>query len=139
MLAMDILQQRIRKWSVPEPNTGCWLWIGNTTNAGYSRVWDGERINTGHRISYTVFRGPVADGLTIDHLCRVRSCVNPDHLEAVTHRENVLRGNTICAKNQKKTFCVQGHAFSPDNTYWEGRKRHCRICRTARNRSRKWK
>lgn len=69
-------------------DSGCWIWQGSVSNTGYGRI--GSRY--AHRVSYERSNGPIPDGLTIDHLCRTTLCVNPDHLEPVTHRENVLRG-----------------------------------------------
>lgn len=72
--------------------TDCWLWKKTILQSGYGQVyWDGRR-QYAHRVSYMVYKGPIPDGLTIDHLCRVRKCVNPAHLEAVSNRENIVRG-----------------------------------------------
>jgi hypothetical protein len=78
-----------------------------------------------HRMAYELARDPIPAGLVIDHLCRNKRCVNPSHLEAVEQRVNLLRGET----NSAKTHCINGHEFTPDNTYmWQG-KRSCRACR----------
>jgi hypothetical protein len=88
-----------------------------------------------HRWIWTQTHGPIAPGLTIDHLCRNRACVNPDHLAVVSLRETLLRGDTIPAKNAAKTACPHGHPFTPENTYITQpttRKprgqRQCRVC-----------
>ena len=78
---------------VPEPNSGCWLWVGSL-NGRYPKMWDGRRgyVIYAHRFAYTVYRGTVPEGYDIDHKCRVKVCVNPQHLEPVTRRENLVRG-----------------------------------------------
>ena len=77
----------------PEPNTGCWLWMGTVTAGGadpYGRFWNG-RMAYAHRVSFELFKGPIPEGLVIDHLCRTPACVRPEHLEAVTPKENTRR------------------------------------------------
>lgn len=101
---------------------GCWLYIGTLLPTGYG-IFDKEYV---HRITYNQFVGPLLDGLVIDHLCRVRNCVNPTHLEQVTQRENVLR-----SRPPKRTHCAKGHIFSPTNIRWEAGVRRCAICRRA--------
>src|SRR3990172_4211550 len=83
---------------IPEPNTGCWLWAGNLDTPGYGQISSLGRKVLAHRLSYIFLRGPIPRGLQIDHLCRVRSCVNPDHMELVTSRENASRGRRSRAK-----------------------------------------
>jgi hypothetical protein len=125
--------ERFWKRVFPEPNTGCWLWDG-PLNKGYGalrvgtvRAGDRRRVEA-HKFSYELHKGPVPAGLEIDHLCRVRCCVNPDHLEAVTHRENIRRGNTFAAKNAAKTHCLRGHDLAVEGyVRWDGR-RQCRAC-----------
>ena len=115
------------KW-MPEPNTGCWLWTAATQGNGYGKFTvEGKQVYA-HRHAFERWVGPIPTGLTIDHLCRVRNCVNPDHLEPVTHRENLLRGETINAANAAKTHCVRGHEFTPGNTYVYRDGRYCRTC-----------
>lgn len=110
-----------------DPDTGCWLWQRHPFAAGYGlfRV-DGKRWLI-HRYSYTALVGPIPDGLHIDHLCRNRHCVNPDHLEPVTQRENIRRALV-------KTHCLHGHEFTPENTYLHRGDRWCRACMNRRNR-----
>ena len=90
----------------------CWSWLGARSQTGYGRFWvDGKTVKA-HRWAYEHLVGPIPDGLTIDHLCRVRSCVNPAHLEPVSNRVNVLRGDAPAARNARKTHCVRGHEFT---------------------------
>lgn len=128
---------------IPVTESGCWLWLGHLTRTGYGlgRFGSNLKIVQAHRHFYTVFKGEIPDGLTIDHLCRVRSCVNPDHLEAVSMRTNVLRGSSVSANNSRKTVCKNGHEFSNDNTWLftdkKGRiSRKCKECSKAN--FRKW-
>lgn len=116
---------------------GCWLWTGALLRNGYARLRtemaDGGKSRLAHRASYEEFVGPIPEGLTIDHLCRVRHCVNPAHLEAVTHRENIMRGETRAAENAAKTVCIHGHEFTFANTYVSpDGKRACRTCQRDR-------
>jgi hypothetical protein len=128
-----------RDGPVPEydPTLGpCWLWTASTypTGYGHSILF---RLGYAHRVSYRLVKGPIPEGMTLDHLCRVPLCVNPDHLEAVTHRVNVLRSPIAqAAINARKTHCIHGHEFSPENTYRFGNGRHrtCRACVLNRNR-----
>lgn len=113
--------------------SGCWIWTG-TTSDGYGRFAPVHSQSAlAHRFAYELVIGPIPEGLELDHLCRVRNCVNPAHLEPVTSRENILRGNTLPARNAAKTHCDNGHPFDEDNTYIypNGRHRECRTCRRA--------
>lgn len=87
-----------------------------------------------HRLAYAWLVGQIPAGLTLDHLCRNTVCVNPLHLEPVTHRVNVLRGQSGVAANARKTGCPQGHPFDEINTYHYRGQRHCRTCRAEANR-----
>lgn len=116
-----------------EPNTGCWLWTGAIRGKGYGGLRVDGKYSYAHRVSYELFRGPILAGLVIDHLCRMRSCVNPDHLEAVTTLENLRRGEGLASGHYVfRTHCRYGHAFVPGNIYVdrEGR-RKCIECRRA--------
>lgn len=94
---------------------GCWKWAGITGKNGYGRIKIKKKFESAHRLSFSIFKGPIPAGMQIDHLCRVRNCVNPDHLEAVTARENILRGYGYSAENSRKTHCKRGHLFGGDN------------------------
>lgn len=122
---------------MPEPMSGCWLWTGAINNAGYGQlnvVVNGKRtMRLAHRLTYSAFVGPIGDGLGLDHLCRVRGCCNPAHLEPVTGRENLLRSTlTVTRRNADKTHCPDGHAFDEANTYWRPKGgRDCKACARA--------
>lgn len=118
----------VRFWRFVDKTDGCWLWVG-TDNGKYGTLGlsiDGTRTSLyAHRLSYEMHVGPIPEGLTIDHLCRVPLCVNPDHLEAVTQRENSLRGTGVSAVNARKTHCPKGHPL--DGLRTSGR-RYCKTC-----------
>ena len=120
---------------VNKQEDGCWLWTSSTEREGYgyihlSRANAGEKFRhqVVHKFIYEAFRGVVPDGLELDHLCRNRLCVNPDHLEPVTHKENILRGNSPSALAARKTHCHRGHEFTPENTYVYKTGRVCKLC-----------
>lgn len=124
-----------RFWEKVDQTGECWLWTGPLHSLGYpQRMWiDGERIYP-HRLSHELFIGPIPDGLEIDHLCRVRHCVNPDHLEAVTHAENLRRApNQVTTTNARKERCIRGHKFSGRDKRGY---RECRTCITLNRRRR---
>jgi hypothetical protein len=120
-----------RFWSkVAAASNGCWLWTGSRYSNGYGYFWLRRgRSALAHRVAYELAAGPIDEGMELDHLCRVRHCVNPAHLEAVTHRVNDLRGVGVSAINAAKTHCPAGHPLSGDNLYVARGKRQCRTCR----------
>ena len=115
---------------------GCWLWQGGLTYQGYGRVYVNNRDLRAHRFAYELLIGEVPEGLVLDHLCRVRNCVNPAHLEPVTDRVNALRGIGPAASLAAATHCQRGHELSGNNLLLEPRpnrsigvQRRCRTCR----------
>lgn len=113
---------------------GCWLWVGGQGDDGYGKFWNGSAHEGVYRFALRVLRGVDVRGRDVDHLCRRPSCANPDHLEAVTHRVNLLRGISPAAINARKTHCKHGHEFSPENTMLDNQgKRRCRRCDYERN------
>ena len=110
-----------------EKSGACWVWKGHLCR-GYGQFCLHGKRQPAHRAVYEALVGPVPDGLVIDHLCRNRACVNPSHLEAVSFRENVLRGVAPSAQNARKTHCIRGHKL-PDKP-----QRRCLACRRQRYR-----
>ena len=111
----------------------CWLWIGSKLK-GYGR-WHNRQA---HVVAYEMEYGPVPNGLQLDHLCRVKSCVNTAHLEPVTSRENTLRGFGPTAMHARQTHCKMGHLLSVENCLpfaLTNGKRQCRLCQQKRNRA----
>lgn len=133
------LEERLWRFISPEPNSGCWLWVGAVAGSNthrYGVMWFPEHKNNtpAHRVSYMLAKGEIPEGYDIDHLCRNTYCVNPDHLEAVTHKENMARGVQfdIGSIQRSITHCPQGHEYTTENTYVCKRgKRYCRSCQRA--------
>lgn len=119
-----------RFWSRVDKSGECWIWQGAPNHAGYGRF----NQQMAHRVAYEINVGPIPDGLTIDHLCKTRNCVNPAHMEPVTLAENVRRAERHTNGNDLKTECVHGHAFTAANTATHNGKRKCKTC--ARDRAR---
>lgn len=127
---------------IPEPNSGCWIWMGAATRQGYGRLSAQGIPTPAHRVSYELHKGKIPQGLHIDHLCRNTSCVNPDHLEAVTNKENGRRGivaEVHRARQAAKTHCKHGHPLSGDNLYIapSSGQRVCRACKADRKKARR--
>lgn len=107
----------------------CWRWPGAKSH-GHGQIYVERKMRYVHRVSYEEFVGSIPEGMVLDHLCRVRDCFNPSHLEPVTIKENTMRGDTITARHAKKTHCLSGHPYSKENTYRPPNGgRGCRACR----------
>ena len=113
-----------RFWSKVEiaSPTECWEWKASRKSHSYGLFHMGKKgssMKQAHRVAYELTRGPIPEGLELDHLCRNRGCVNPFHMEAVTHHENVLRGALV------KTHCLRGHERTPESVYANGNCKEC--------------
>lgn len=106
----------------------CWFWKRAKDGRGYGSLYLKGMIFKVHRISYILHKGKIPRNMVLDHLCRKRNCINPNHLEVVTQRTNILRGNGIAAKNSKKMECLRGHLFTKENTRITKVGRACRKC-----------
>ncbi len=118
---------------------GCWIWTGQKQDSGYGRLGIDGTTKVAHKFFYEQLVGPVPEGMVLDHLCHTESdcpggpacphrpCVNPAHLEPVTQKENINRGNTA-KRMSSKTHCPQGHEYNVENTKINGRSRQCRKC-----------
>lgn len=128
-------------------NESCWLWTRGRFENGYGQAWKhgprtkpsgryGQPIQA-HRLIYEILVGPIPPGMQLDHLCRQRGCVNPNHLRVVTSRENILAPGSTCeAKtNHEKVSCPKGHLYTAENTYTHRGKRSCRECKREQKRT----
>jgi hypothetical protein len=127
---LDRIMEKVEK--TPD---GCWRWTASRSAPGYARIGSGGQGGApllAHRVMYELQVAPIPDGLEIDHLCGHRDCVNPAHLEAVSHAENMAR--IVWAPRDLSTHCVHGHEYTPENTAW---KRECKTCARAHRRKRR--
>ncbi|NUP33639.1 MAG: HNH endonuclease [Streptomycetaceae bacterium] len=116
-----------------ETDEGCWLYTGRLLPNGYGVVSESRKTVYVHRLTFGYFKADIPDGLVIDHLCRNRACCNPEHLDAVTQRVNVHRGDSHVAQQAKKRKCIRGHDLSGDNVrVSRSGKRECKTCHRAR-------
>lgn len=104
--------------------SGCWSWVGYLNADGYG-IWEGMLAS---RKMFAMANGPIPKGRELDHLCRNRACINPAHLESVSHKENCLRGESFSARNAQKTHCKRGHEYSGANLYVHKGGRRCLEC-----------
>lgn len=119
--------------SKPDGETGCWFSGLRPDSKGYAQVSDSSsgqvRMLRGHLVTYEEIVGPIPDGLELDHLCRVRACINPSHMEPVTHRENTMRGESAATVAAARTHCPSGHEYTGVRD--RNGKRYCPTCRKA--------
>lgn len=122
------------EWAFARIEIGdCWVWRGPLDPYGYGRAKRArtDKYRRAHRLIYELLVGAIPDGLTVDHLCRVRACVNPDHMELVTHVENNRRGFSVSAQAARQARCLRGHEFTPENTYRPRGAPGTRVCRAC--------
>ena len=126
------LKERLPKLYLLKADTGCWIWQKYITKDGYGQIGLDYKIQYAHRVVYELLVGPIPEGKHLDHLCRNRACINPEHLEPVTCQENILRGIGPTAQKAKQTHCSRGHEFTPENTYHHPNRYHgsrrCYVC-----------
>lgn len=129
---IPLIDRFVEKISEPDDaHNDCWIWKGSRTGSGYGQIWVNRRMRTAHRVSHELFIGPIPDGCAVDHLCRNRLCVRPDHLQALDHYTNWSQWNL------SKTHCRNGHLYSGDNLRFKpSGERRCRICHNAQERER---
>lgn len=140
---MNVQPVEERFWSKVEFTDGCWLWTAGLNSNRYAqfntKLCRKTKTYTGHRLAFRELRGEIPEGLELDHLCRVRHCVNPWHLEPVSRQENILRGLTVPALRVARTHCPQGHEYNAQNTRVSGRnQRSCKQCHRDRGNKRYW-
>lgn len=125
-----LILARFERMHIPEPMSGCLIWTGCWTSSRYGILYINKIARVAHRAAWCMFNGPIPAGLDLDHKCRTRPCVNVTHLEPVTHRVNILRGEGPCAVNARKTICGKGHPLDESNTYVYSKTggRYCKQC-----------
>lgn len=129
----------VRFWRKVLRTDSCWLWLAAKNAKGYGYFMhataDGRRAGLAHRFAYTALVGPIPDGMTLDHLCETKACVNPAHLVPATAVANAMRsGMNVGRVNMAKTHCPRGHEYTPENTKRIASRpnaRYCRACHRA--------
>lgn len=133
---MKTLEERF--WEKVDCSGDCWEWTAHIRGKGYGGFWKDGKMMFAHRVAYELEVGKIPTGLEIDHLCRNRKCVNPHHLEPVTTRENVLRGEGLAAKQSRQTHCKRGHEFVADSWYPNNKGgKVCRKCESIRRKKKR--
>ncbi len=134
MAIYNFTRTRLNRKTKIDPLTRCWVWQGGLAAAGYGMLTVDSKRCYVHRLSYELRVGPIPEGAEIDHLCRNRACLNPHHLEPVSHRENLRRG----IKGKLTTHCPRGHEYNEENTYFRknSEARVCRLCAKIKDRIR---
>lgn len=128
--SMKDRKERILSGKYFQKTDTCWIWIRALNWQGYGCVWWGGKVKSAHRVIYELLIGEIPTGLTLDHLCKNKACVNPAHLEPVTMAVNVLRADGACALNKRKDRCKSGHLFDKANTImYRDKYRRCRECK----------
>ena len=124
-----------RFWEKVNKTETCWLWTAGTAGAGYASFWNGTRRTYAYRFAYELLVGPIPEGLTLDHLCRRRDCVNPAHCEPVSIRENTRRGQNPRNVAHLTDTCKRGHDLN-DSWVSPAGSRACRACHRDRQAAR---
>lgn len=125
------VEEKLNNYKVDEA-TGCWIWQGQINRTGYGTVRFNNKTTTAHRAYYDYYVQPVPAELQVDHLCKVRACINPAHMEIVTPIENNLRSDNPISQVMLTNICKRGHVLTSDNVYRQGRGRACIECRKVR-------
>ena len=127
-----VRSQELKFWSKVEKTESCWNWTAGSCH-GYGYFWFNKKMRRTHRLAYELLKGEIPKEMTLDHLCRNRACVNPEHLEVVTQKENVMRGIGITSQKAKQTHCKREHILSGDNLYiTPDNRRQCKQCNLIR-------
>lgn len=136
----ELLLEKLQANIKVDKHTNCWVWMAWRSHDGYGRMRLGKKKPFVHRVMYELIKGKIKLGLFIDHLCRNRACCNPDHLEPVTLKVNILRGDSFSAQKARQTHCKYNHPLSGDNlVITKDGHRHCKICKNALARKNYWR
>ena len=126
-----------RFWSKVDASGDCWEWLAGRNPKGYGRFWRAGHMFMAHRYSYALLVGHIPAKRQIDHLCRNPGCVNPDHMELVTSRENTMRGHHRNVRLSRSNACLRGHSLTDANVLGSNEGRRCRRCNREQSRLRR--